>query len=203
VFATVLDLFGYSQWASSIPSSKIVDSKSFISIVQNQSTKSRDWVFAEIFKTTPGTNDGKAMRNATHKLVDLDDGTQRFFNLLKDSLEQNNLISQQFSSDDGQNYSYLCQELAKLTGNNRFCDDHVGSQSLSLQNNIYPNPFETIIHFPQHLVGQKVRVMNAIGLLVFEGQCAPELDLSVLPSGIYQIHFADFAKEKIVLMKKE
>ena len=203
IFATVFDLFGYSQWNASLPSSKIVDSKSLYSIIQNQTTKVRDWVFAEIFKTTPGTNDGKTMRNATHKLIDLDDGTQRFFNLSKDSLEQNNLISQSFSPDDGQNYRYLCQELVKLTGTARYCDENVSVKSLSLKNQIYPNPFQTMIHFPQHLVGQKIQVMNAIGLLVFEGQSTEELDLSFLPSGIYLIHFADFAKEKMVLMRKD
>lgn len=202
VFATVMELFGFSNWQTAMPTNKVVDSKSLFPIINNQSLKVRDWIFSEIFKTTSDANDGKTMRNSSHKLIDYDNGTQKFFNLKTDSFEQLNLIGSQFSPEDGLNYAILCQELVKLMGENRFCDDNVGSQSLSLKNNIYPNPFTSEIHLPKGMFGQFFQVYNALGLVVFEGYSSETIDLNNLNSGIYHLIFANFPKNNFVIVKK-
>ncbi len=202
IFATVLELFGFSNWQKSIPSSTIIDSKSLLPINKNQSVQVRDWAFSEIFKTTTDANDGKTMRNATHKLIDFDNGSQKFFNLASDSTEQLNLIGKQFSDEDGLNYAYLCQEMAKLTGLNRFCDDNVGAKSMSLKNQIYPNPFSTEIHIPETLIGQFFQVYNALGQVVFEGHSSETIHLKHLQSGIYHLVFANSLINNSVIVKK-
>ena len=50
VFATVLELFGYTTWQTQIPTAKPVDSKSILPIIKNQTTQVRPWAFTEIFK---------------------------------------------------------------------------------------------------------------------------------------------------------
>lgn len=202
IFATVFELFGYSQWQNFIPASKIIDSKSLFPIVQNKSAKVREWTFSEIFKSTTDASDGKTMRNSSYKLIDFDNGTQKFFNLSQDSLEQNNLIGKQFTYNDGVNYAYLCQELSNLTGLNRYCDDNVGSQQLSFENKIYPNPFFNEIYLPKALAGQNIAIYNTVGVVVFEGHCSEKLDLSHLPIGIYFLKFAKNHNCDMILMKK-
>ena len=201
IFATVLELFGFSNWQNAIPSNKVVDSKSLFPIVSNQSSKVREWAFSEIFKSTTDANDGKTMRNATHKLMDFDNGSQKFYNLTSDSLEQINLIGNSLSTDDAMNYDFLCKELANLTGMNRYCDNNVGTESMSLKNQIHPNPFASEIHIPNVLVGQFFQVYNGLGQVVFEGYSSKSIDLKHLPSGIYHLIFADFPKNNSVIVK--
>ena len=49
LFATILELAGYSNWKAQIPTNKPVDSKSLVPILKNQATEARPWAYSEIF----------------------------------------------------------------------------------------------------------------------------------------------------------
>ena len=61
------------------------------------------------------------MRNKTHKLIDFDNGTQKFVNLLKDPEENIDLLQANLTGNDKTNYEYLCGEMSKLVGTGAFC----------------------------------------------------------------------------------
>ncbi|MBI3236024.1 MAG: sulfatase-like hydrolase/transferase, partial [Bacteroidetes bacterium] len=50
IFATVMDLYGYSTWPTKIASNKPVDSKSILPVLKDQTNEIRPWSFCEIFK---------------------------------------------------------------------------------------------------------------------------------------------------------
>ena len=128
LFATIIELMGFSNWKQNILQSKPVDSKSLLPIIYNQDSIIRDWVFSEVFKLTPVAGDGKTMRNKEYKLMDYDNGTQKFVNLLKDPEEDIDLLQANLSGNDKTNYEYLCGEMSKLVGTGAFCT------ALSVQN---------------------------------------------------------------------
>ena len=92
--------------------------------------------------------------------------------------------------------------MTKLVGVSRFCDDNVGTQQLSLQNEIYPNPFTDFLHVPNVFCNQKFMFFNALGQIVFEGQNLADSNLTSLPSGIYHLVFAEIPKINLVFCKK-
>jgi arylsulfatase A-like enzyme len=128
LFATIIELMGFSNWKQNILQSKPVDSKSLLPIIYDQDSIIRDWVFSEVFKLTPVAGDGKTMRNKEYKLMDYDNGTQKFVNLLKDPEENIDLLQANLTGNDKTNYEYLCGEMSKLVGTGAFCT------ALSVQN---------------------------------------------------------------------
>lgn len=121
IFATVLELHGYTNWRSQISVNKPVDSKSLLPIIKNQIYSVRLWAFTEIFKTTTDSCDGKAIRNKNYKLIRFNNGREAFYNLLQDPGELNNLTMSVMSSIDLSNYSYLCNEMTNLIGSGSYC----------------------------------------------------------------------------------
>jgi FtsP/CotA-like multicopper oxidase with cupredoxin domain/arylsulfatase A-like enzyme len=121
IFATVLELYGYNNWQSQIPTNKPVDSKSLLPIIKNQNTSIRPWAFAEIFKTTTDSSDGKTIKNKDYKLIRFDNGREQFYKLASDALEQNNLLLGTLNSTDNTNYAYLCNQMVSLVGSGNPC----------------------------------------------------------------------------------
>lgn len=83
LFATIIELTGTSL-------SQIHDSYSFKSLLANQGDGQRDCMYTEV--QSGGNSDGWAARDATYKYINLANGTQRFYNLLDDPYEANNLL---------------------------------------------------------------------------------------------------------------
>lgn len=187
IFATVLDLFGDSTWAKNIPQNKPIDAKSILPILENKSDQNREWIFSEVFKVTAASGDGKTMRNATHKLLDFDDGTQKFFKISVDSIEQKNLLLSALNFDDGLNYAYLCNEMTKLVGVSRFCDDNVGlTKSSKIENPLaFPNPFDTKLFLREDVGNELVTLKNMMGEIVFEGYHIENQNFENISSGVY------------------
>jgi arylsulfatase A-like enzyme len=116
LFSTILDLFGYANWASQIAADKPVDSKSMLPVLKNECEDVRPWVFTEIFKPTTDASDGKAIRSKDFKLLKFDDGHQEFYNLTTDPNELTNLLLGTLTATQQANFNYLSNELKKLTG---------------------------------------------------------------------------------------
>jgi hypothetical protein len=196
-----------SNWTTQISASQPVDSKSLMPIVKNQSNKIRDWAFTEVFKNTPATGDGKAMRDSDYKLLDFDNGTQKFYNLTLDPQEAKDLLPGTLSATDKQHYAYLCDEMSKLVGVNRFCDlTGAGVKEPILpvgRWQVQPNPFEKgLTVLP--IAARHYQLSNALGDLIYEGESLSEQDFSTLATGFYLLVARDLVTgeiQKFKLMK--
>jgi arylsulfatase A-like enzyme len=187
LFSTIIEMFGDSNWQSSIPSNKPVDSKSVLPILKNQVGYVRNWSFAEMFKVIPDSADGKTMRNAEYKLLSFDDGHQEFYNLTNDYNENNNLLNGTLSSIESTNYNYLCNEMSTLLGNTSYCI-YTGINSVSdlpSKNILYPNPFTDKIKWNLPHESENVEIVDVCGKLVYSGSNIESVDFSFLDAGVY------------------
>lgn len=191
LFATILELFGHSQWTSQIPSSKPVDSKSLLPILKNEAQDVHDWVFAEVFKGPAPESDGKAIRNKTFKFIQLDNGTKKLFNLSLDPNEKTNLYSANTSGINLINLEYLCGEMSKLLGVTNGCSLVLSTEMESLKKVPYPNPFNTKIHFGDQTDEIIFVLFTADGKEIFKGPNIKNQDFSFLPKGVYYLRTSE------------
>jgi arylsulfatase A-like enzyme len=192
IFATVLELFGYAEWKKAIPLNKPVDSRSLLPIIQNASQSIRDWTFSEVFKTTPAQFDGKTMRNNQYKLIDFDNGSQAFFNLINDPTEKDNLLLKNMSTMERDNYTYLCQEMTTLVGKGGFCTitsiDEYAHDNASV---LFDSNHDILIlrrHCNDHA---RIQCISSRGIVMMQQETDPnfenQLSTSSLPSGMYTV----------------
>ncbi len=194
IFATVLELFGHTNWSSQIPVNKPVDSKSLMPVINNITDSIRPWSFAEIFRIQPDSADGKAMRNAVYKLIKFDYGAQEFYNLINDPDENNNLLNTTLSSTDISNYNYLCNEMNALVGSGSCITTITENES----NNIdlaYPNPFIKVIQTSKEGTYQ---LQNSSGAIIYNGNQINKQDFSILPSGLYILKNENGKTQKLI-----
>lgn len=192
IFATILELFGVSQWRDVIPITKPVDSKSLLPIIKQEQEQVREWVFSEVFKNTPTQFDGKAMRNFNYKLIDFDNGSQKFFNLTTDPKEQKDLLLGTLTSIEKDNYEFLCREMTNLVGKGGFCTITNIEEYFSDKSNII---FDSK-HDMLHIRNQSNRIAH-FTCLSSDGKVMLQCDIdansetlintSSLPSGLYTI----------------
>ena len=187
LFATILELFGHSQWASQIPSSKPVDSKSLLPILKNNAQDVHDWIFAEVFKGPNPASDGKTIRNKTYKFIKLDDGTKKLFNLAQDPNEKTNLYSENMTGSNLTNWEYLCGEMSKLLGATIGCSLVLSTEMESLKAIPFPNPFSTNIQFANQSEELIYVLFAADGKEIYRGTNIKNQDFSFLPKGVYYL----------------
>lgn len=188
LFATILELFGYTDWAAQIPANKPVDSKSILPILKNQNAVVRPWAFTENFKLTPDADDGKTMRNTEFKLLKFDDGREEFYQLSTDPGESNNLLLSTLTPDEQANYHYLCTEMTTLVGAGMFCNPLVGTAELEnsdLPIQAYPNPFKSHINLKNIGNNLEFELTNTLGQTIFSGKNIEKHDFSALTQGVY------------------
>ena len=116
LFATGLELAGVNV-SSTVPSGTTIDSRSLLPFIKNQSSKVRDWAFTELFGFND-TDDGKAIRNQSYKLIRFDNGTEELYKLSIDPYESDNLLDGSLSSEAQNNYNSLSQQLDNLLNGN-------------------------------------------------------------------------------------
>jgi arylsulfatase B len=189
LFGTILEIFSDTAWLGRIPIPIKVDSKSLVPILKNQATSVRDWAFSEVFKVPTVAGDGKTMRNKDYKLLDFDNGTQKFYHLTTDPNESNDLLKSALTAEQQSNYTYLCNQMSALVGSGRFCDIasgvDEGSQSSDGQDNSTPNPFTSQIRPPRMQENTRSVLTNAAGQVVFDGLHIERHDFSSLTPGMY------------------
>ena len=83
LFSTMVELTGTSL-------SQIHDSYSFAPLLSAQGDGQRDCMYTEV--SSGGNKDGWAARNETYKYIKLDNGGERFYNLIDDPYEADNLL---------------------------------------------------------------------------------------------------------------
>jgi len=200
IFATVLELFGFTNWKDQIPSSKPVDSKSLLPIIRQEKESIRDWVFTEVFKNTPAQFDGKTMRNLNYKLIDFDNGTQKYFNLTNDPTENTDLLLRTLNQVEKDNYAYLCQEMTKLVGKGGFCiTTGLDNSQDDMPECTYENQHDIIRVFLDHTGEASVTCISSKGNRMFQYShlYGPEHVFSTasLPSGMYTLLISRDGKE--------
>jgi arylsulfatase A-like enzyme len=84
LFATISELAG-----NSMP--EINDSKSFKDLLASSNAETRDYTYTEIGNNAGGSD--YTIRNTTHKYMLFEDGTERFYNLSNNPLENPNLLN--------------------------------------------------------------------------------------------------------------
>lgn len=203
LFATIIELAGFTNWRTQIPSNKPVDSKSLVPILKNQATEARMWAYSEIFdaSTTSQTN-SRAIRNASYKLIYFDSSRlQEFYNLSNDPTEKNNLLNRSLSETERTNYTTLCTELSTLLGKS-LCNNSVGTKDISsfIKPPITPNPAKDIISvgFDDGL-SFDYQIMAIDGKLLKKGISSQEIKISDLPNGLYILKIE---KQNVVFTEK-
>ena len=195
LFATALELFGYSDWQSQIPSNKPVDSKSLMPILLNTATSVRPWTFTEVFKDTPTSGDGKAMRNTEYKLMKFDDGTEKFFDLTMNPTEtiNQNLLLGTLNTVQKVNYTSLCNEMTTLIGAANYCNpiflNNEGFEANEIK--VFPNPFRSKINLKSFSGNENYELYSNLGQLIYKGKSIENQDFSALPNGVYFLKISD------------
>ena len=202
IFATILELFGDTNWRTRIPSTT-VDSKSLMPILLNQATTVRPWEFTEIFKLAPTSGDGKAIRNEDYKLIKYDNGNEKFFNLTNSPLETTNrdLLNGTLTTTQISNYNYLCTEMTTLVGGASFCNA-LGVNNVEPQMIVDTNPFHNFIALKSNSGNEYYELYSNLGQLIFEGNAIENQDFSSLANGIYFLKIINQSISTIKLIKE-
>lgn len=186
LFATILELFGDTNWQSQIPTTT-VDSHSIVPILSNTATSIRPWAFSEVFRVTPLASDGKTIRNTDYKLLKFANGTEKFFNLTLNPTETTDLLTGNLTTTDVTNYNYLCSQMATLVGTGITCTALSTDSFLNSINELYiiENPFKTTIKLNDVSNDDNFELYSVNGDKIFEGKDIGSHDFSYLSNGIY------------------
>jgi len=113
LYATFLELADIDV-ERAVPDDREFDSISFAPLLHDPgATPARDFAYADIF--SPWREPSRAIRNASHKLVDIE-GVEEFYNLEVDPYEHDNLLLGELSASARRHYEDLKSRLATLLG---------------------------------------------------------------------------------------
>lgn len=108
------DLFATIAQIAGVDANKYENSVSFKTLLSQNNVMIRTYNYSEVLNDTE-VKSGFTIRNNTYKLIRLDNGAERFYNLQVDPFETNNLINN-LSSDEQKAYSQLNAEASKIRG---------------------------------------------------------------------------------------
>ena len=189
LFATILELTGYTNWRTQIPVNKPVDSKSLIPILKNQATEVRPWAYSEIFdiSATSSTNT-RAIHNTTYKLIYFDSSrVQELYNLTTDPNERTNILTRALTAVELTNYTYLCTEMGTLLGQN-ICNSTVPTADVQAISRplIVPNPANNFISVSfNDILSFDYQIMSIDGKVLKKGISMKDINVSELPNGLF------------------
>ncbi len=108
LFATILELAGIDV-ATTLGTNAVVDSRSFVSMLQSDAQESRT-VYSELFGADT-TSGGQALRGAPFKLIDFQDDPEEFYDLESDPYEGTNLLDGVLNATQQAHYYDLRRKL--------------------------------------------------------------------------------------------
>ena len=142
------------------------------------------------------------MRNIVYKLIDYDNGTQKFFDLGNDPQENTNLLLKTLSATELTNYNYLCNEMTNLTGTGGFCLQTDVKNTSSSTKEIFPNPFSSHLQLKSKIANEKFELSSYCGQIIYYGNNIESQNFSALASGIYFLKIIDETTTIIKLVKE-
>ncbi|MEZ4887875.1 MAG: sulfatase-like hydrolase/transferase [Chitinophagales bacterium] len=171
LFSTIVELTG-------TPLSQIHDSYSFAPLLSNSGEGQRDCLYTEI----SSNNSGWASRDATFKYIELENGTQEFYNLLNDPYEKNDLLpdlnsTQQVSFDKLSTLRELLTSIEEVD---------LMAQTAS----IFPNPAQNEIYLDWQYPNQEFSIFDTLGNKPISGQLLfgkNTISIEALKAGVYFI----------------
>ncbi|MEO8148008.1 MAG: sulfatase-like hydrolase/transferase [Bacteroidia bacterium] len=196
LFATIAELCGFNNWLNFIPANKLpVDAKSILPIIKNQTTVIRDWNFTEQFATPTTVKDGKTIRNLNYQLLRFDNGIEKMYNMITDTLELNNLLAGNLTAIEISNYHSLCDTLSALVGTSNCTSLSINEADENVNSLVtVSNPFtgNLFIHADADLKNATVSLMDVTGWVIEKWEVnlvknnSTSLKLSTeIPQGIY------------------
>jgi arylsulfatase B len=203
LFATIIELTGYTNWRTQIPANKPVDSKSLVPILKNQATEARPWAYSEVFDvaTTSAIN-SRAIRNATYKLIYFDSSrVQEFYNLTTDPNERVNILTRTLTATELTNYTYLCTEMGTLLSRN-ICNSSVPTADIqaNARPSIAPNPANNLISVSfNDALPFTYHIMSIDGKVLKQGVSTKDIIVSELPNGLFMLKIE---KQNTIFMEK-
>lgn len=203
LFATILELFGDTNWQSQIPTT-VVDSRSLMPILSNTAVSVRSESFTEIFKNPTIAGDGKTMRNSDFKLLKFDNGTEKFYNLTTDPTEKTNLLLGTLNTIQTANYTSLCNGMTTLVGATNYCNPtFLNNENFETNKNlVYPNPFHSTIQLKAKSGNEKYELYSSFGQLIYSGSMIEKQDFSAFPNGVYFLRIKDQSITTVKLLKQ-
>lgn len=105
LFATIAELTGASDPG-------LEDSKSIVPLLNDENAEHHEFIFSQLENDNQG---GCTIRNQTYKLIQFSDGSEAFYNLELDPLEEQNLI-RRLSDSEKDEYSVLRDAIRELVG---------------------------------------------------------------------------------------
>ena len=199
LYHTIFELFHGN--VATLPVESAPDSRSFMPILTNSSDSGtqRAWIYGDIFRPTPTSQDAKAITDGDYKLIEFDNGTTEFYQISTDYFENTPLDINSLFPIAEEHYNFLCGELSALLDTN-FCQLPTGVLDAAIIDiGIYPNPVSETLHIqldPSNLQPGKVykgRIFDAAGALIHafkmsSGSAAMSSHVNVdgLSGGVYQ-----------------
>ena len=207
LFATILELAGFTNWQTQIAANKPVDSKSLVPILKNTATEARPWAYSEIFdpSVTSAVN-SRAIRNATYKLIYFDSSrVQELYNLTTDPNETTNLLTRTLTATESTNYQYLCGEMGTLLGKSLCTRVATNDLNPAQKPTISPNPArQTIAVTFQDALPFDYKISSIDGKMMQKGVSTKDIIVSDLPIGLYLLTIqkqGEVFTEKILVEK--
>lgn len=108
------DLFSTIAQIAGVEASTYENSYSFKSLLSGRTTSARTYNYSEVLNDTE-VKSGFTIRNSTYKLMKLDNGSTRFYNLVEDPFENNNLINK-LSEEEQAAYDQLNAKAGLIRG---------------------------------------------------------------------------------------
>ena len=98
-----------------VPAEVVLDSRSVMPLLVSPGSGSiRDFAMTELFHRNPEDADGKTIRNDEYKLIRFDSGVERFYRLVNDPWEANDLLEGMLNPTEQANYDSLTILLDQL-----------------------------------------------------------------------------------------
>lgn len=116
LFATIPELCSYSAWREAVPKTTTIDAVSFLPIIKDDAVSVRSWAFSEQFTKPAIPADAKTIRNERYQLLHFDTGSEEFYDLIADPLENTDLLLGKLTATQQENYTSLCSQMKTLTG---------------------------------------------------------------------------------------
>ncbi|MBK8499475.1 MAG: sulfatase-like hydrolase/transferase [Flavobacteriales bacterium] len=171
LFTTLVELTG-----NALPTYE--NSRSMAPLLSQAGLTVRDCAYTEVL----GNNGGFAYRNARYKYIDPSAGIPRFYDLLLDPWELNNLLPGGLNAEEQAAFDLLSNGCELVTGM---------ATSISRQSGIWPNPTSgplTILNHSNRTT--RCSIHSVTGMRIWEGDLRPgstTIDLGPCTPGLYVI----------------